>query len=597
MPVRGLEQDLKERDLIIHSPIIALKNQGIAIDGAWFLRKYTPRQNPVHTLVTGKNVGAVAVIRDAVAALKRLGCRVTWVWNGLPVRRMGGGDDLVPLHLERVRRGWAEYSKGEKIAAHKLWSSAINYEENVNYISKVLEKMNVEVIRAPYYAMAQGAYMLESKFCNWFFGPTDFLLFEHGRKMIVDFVFADKIGSRDLVGVGLIDRRVVLKALDLHLSRFQNTMLLMGCEFCSTLPPFSLGFEFKMVYGAVKDVPSVVNAIELSIEHGVTRGPGAVGDGLKGEGLFIRGPETTKEYLNMFLRARAIIDYHPVLNENGELVVQREPPTPDLSSIFGRRLRDEMYAKFSQGQYTVQYMKGLTFGRITEICGKKLLKRLGPALDVLYGGKGPLEVMGIGIAGSHSKWAGGGQGSEALPDGPIEAMLRRSVGNPVSFVSGLDRALQCTILCLAGDGRGPSKSSSAEISRMEKLVENVFLYNQVEELAMREDEIDGAILELAEGFRFAAGVFRDILWIYDSPSAQAKHFDSVDVANGLRMKRLLREYRASGKVEATAENERALKKNYLFGKSLGRLLVDNGLASSSDEIDGLVKYMDNVLSI
>ncbi|KAG0442314.1 Flap endonuclease 1 [Dictyocoela muelleri] len=282
MPIRGLESLKSIRQILRRTPSVVLKDSTICIDGHWFMRKYLYPVSMEQYFINGLDLSN---LHKFVAFCKDNNVDVCWVWNGLikkvkNLSEIKKGRDLKEVENEfknEIKReskkegerkdnfqrkgsisdeedsykntdddlyslGISEYEKGNIIMANKIWKREFDPEDHICEISEILRNNGMTVVRAPYAAIAQCVYFQKKGLCNYVFGPTDLFLFEI-EKIITDFHFLTDNSKQ----IELWSKTEILKALRLPNNLFLDLALLLGCEYCPTIPPFANNFSIQNV--------------------------------------------------------------------------------------------------------------------------------------------------------------------------------------------------------------------------------------------------------------------------------------------------------------------------------------------------------------
>ncbi|KAG0416794.1 Flap endonuclease 1, partial [Dictyocoela roeselum] len=172
------------------------------------------------------------------------------------------------------RLGVIEYENGNRPMANKIWRLAFDPEDHVLEISEILQSNGVNVVRAPYAASAQCVDFHNKGFCNYVFGPTDLFLFDI-EKIITEFIF---LGGESQIE--LTSKIEIMKAVKLPNNRFIDLCLMLGCEYCPTIPPYANNFNVQNVIEAAKIINDsrvsvkqfMLNFYEIFKEKGQSRG-------------------------------------------------------------------------------------------------------------------------------------------------------------------------------------------------------------------------------------------------------------------------------------------------------------------------------------
>ncbi|OAG30459.1 hypothetical protein NEDG_02001 [Nematocida displodere] len=569
MPIRGLDQELTKGGNL-HTPSVEILKDGIiGVDGGWFIRKYfntLGARTPPHG---GEEARFLQQIRGLVATLGRIDCKVVWIWSGMAPKtaiQKPEGHRVSRLQKSYARynasaQGGPEHDSGKSILSTTVL--AVQVEQSVTVL---LRGLGVEVIYAPYAAAAQGAYMTRQKYLTMFFGSTDYFLFNGGESLITDFFFTNQHPSQNApqntpqntpqnapqnapqstpqtmhapstaqpvpvpFKIAVASRSWLLKKLDLAYFKMSESLLLMGCEYCSTVPAHSLNFRFRTVLGALALYGSAVNYIREKSES------------------------SSKSYLEEFLTAKACVEYHPVINEHGSVVCLKETDVPcDLSSIFGKKLPDEIYLAFSKGECSREYISGLAFEEVRVLGSERVLASFQPIANTLY------------KTGVRMRCSAVGGGTKEVTTTRETQTLAQAAGSPLLPISGIPISVQWLVLLLA--------------RKDESLLNNIFVFNNTFTSVPPNEDVDWEVVEFTESVRLGTALITDAL-----NHGREKVIDetvSIDPVNGWRMARILKQTKERKDAETAPRPEQAgdLKKNLNFIQSLLSLLDKNALAS------------------
>ncbi|ELA47962.1 hypothetical protein VCUG_00545 [Vavraia culicis subsp. floridensis] len=323
MPIRGLDQLKDIAHIATKRPCAVLQNTSIAVDGFWFLRKYLMPISITHVLVHGLGkfyVGILDIFKQFVADNK---IDVIWVWNGFEFSK-----SQAPLVHDPLKIGMEEIRKGNFSLADKHLRKVIDLEVFVDEINYFLRKDTDRIccVRAPYSALGQCAYFLHNNVVDYVFGATDFLLYSSGEKIITEFNFLCK-DREDRIEI--FCRKDILKTLKLPFTKFQMYALFLGCEYCPTMPPYSVNFEIFEIL----EVLRIGNYSYSNIKAYMYTfyGTDPMKSGYKPNILI-------DNYLSSFISALAVLDYHPVISSEGKIELLRDTNVPrDLEDVLGTK--------------------------------------------------------------------------------------------------------------------------------------------------------------------------------------------------------------------------------------------------------------------
>lgn len=524
-------------------PFECLSKTKIGIDGAWFIRKYSLKSKTSQPLTEGVNEAVLKNVRALVRTMESCQCKIVWIWNGLPVRTGGQLKDIhFSLRRETLLRDAAARERPEQPpAAPRSQNKTVGYEEMKQVVNRYLVTAGVEVINAPYLAVGQAMYMAKQKYIQMFFGTTDYFLFGDARCLITDFQFKeaeDKDEHRRVVAqMFAIELSDIAKLLGMGGERLADCLLLMGCELCPTAPFLDPNtFVFECAASSYKRLVEKKTALEY----------------LKS----CPEPEMG-EYLKWFLLAKACLEYHPVIGENGNLLFLNNIDIPgDLSVIFGERLPDQVYFDFSKGRCSAEYLKGLAYSEVHTICSAPMFELAVPLINSLY--KSHITFF-------HTDLGGVGEQYQSAAD---QLTLKTIAGADLICADQLSVSVQWLILMLA--------------KKNEALLEHVFVFNRVCTTLLANEPINWAVLEFAESAKFAVTLIKDLLKLDREADNGLTIFDPI---NGWRMAEVLHDAREK---KLAPHHRDRLADNAGFMTSLMELFSRNSL---SPKIAGSIKYL------
>ncbi|OAG33165.1 hypothetical protein NEIG_01590 [Nematocida sp. ERTm5] len=557
MPIRNFERELNNRHLIKKYGLSILKNATIGIDGAWFVRKYTPINKTKSILMDGFCAEVISSVQSLVESMEQIGCRIVWIWNGIsPKLKTRKAPEK--RRKESVQNGWKYYRDNELELAAKSWNVAFDYEEVKNAINPILSQGKVEIVNAPYLAAAQGAYMEKRAYISMFFGSTDYFLFSGAEELIVDFEFTPTNEKKKVTGIQHATFSSACEEYYITRESACDIFLLLGCEYCPTIPIHSLVFKFSTIINDYKPV-SVPEEL-LKMKESAT-----------GE-----KEDTIKAFVETYFEARKSIKHHPVLNEKGELVLLSEVDVPnDLNTIFGKRIADAFYSLFFRGIISLEYITGLAMGGVDVICSPAIFEAIHPLIASLYratplfpSGLMPLPPTSADI-NTECKLSSPEETFENAT-APINELLNYSLKQS----SDLPLVLQWLIILL----------DRADRSMLDK----VFLFNSVHLEIENSDEIDWEVFECGESFKFALSTVKNKLKL-DKPE-RAIDSVSINYVNGWRMEEILVLCRKKKINMLSPDQIGLIEKNLDYITKLQKFFSDNvNSTRHKRELDILVK--------
>ncbi|KAM0671565.1 hypothetical protein CWI42_020520 [Ordospora colligata] len=317
MSIRGLD-DMKmypKQNFLMKIPHKAFEKMRICMDGNWFLRKYTGTMKIHEGFVMGMDEIVLECLAPLFEFKKEYDIDIIWVWDGIRLQKpqiveQSGSDT-------QMQHAFDLYRQGEYKRAGRAWGGLAEMGYNTDMINKVLGENGVFPVTAPYSATAQCAYFISIGACSYAFGKSDILLFEEVEKVILDM-----FGTSTTEGCfNVLYKSKFVEFFGLGLKQFLITGLLLGCDFCSTLPSYAEDFSVAKVVDAVKESDDPMQMIRKLCEDSVC-----------------------KKYTEHFLQGVATVTYHPVMKITGEVQPYNQDNVPKgLEKIFGTRLAPRVY--------------------------------------------------------------------------------------------------------------------------------------------------------------------------------------------------------------------------------------------------------------
>ncbi|KAH9386003.1 uncharacterized protein NEMAJ01_0899 [Nematocida major] len=544
MPIRNFERELTKRQLITKYDIDAVKKNTIGVDGAWFVRKYSPVLKNKNILLDGFNREVLSYVHALVDSLEQADCKIVWIWNGISPKLEARKSPEEKRH-DAIQMGWKAYRGNNLDGAQKAWSMAIDYEEVKRQINAILLAKNVEVINAPYLAAAQGAYMESKSYISMFFGATDYFLFSGGENLILDFEFVSCSEKKRVGKISCAFFTQICEQLNIGM-HCQSVLLLLGCEYCPTVPEYGEMFDFNAILA------------KYSGMH--------IGDILaknEGQAENTHLADASQKFAKMYLAAKCSVEFHPVLNENSELVCLSSAPAPfDCNAIFGKRIPDEFYSLFSCGEISLEYITGLTMGQADVICSPIVFEALHPVvLDIYRSTK--VNISGL-FPGEYASKHISGQGYKEAQElgGPDEEEpgMEGLIGRALKKDSELPDLLQWLIVLL----------DRVDTSLLDKM----FMFNRITCEEHAAEEVDWDVFECRESFKFALATIRNKLVLEGADEKELEPV-SIDYTNGLKMEEILTLCRKKREHILSGDQRMLIEKNLDYIKKLHRFFNES----------------------
>jgi hypothetical protein len=321
MPIRGLDSIKKSTTYtwLIKAQAQVLKDSIVAIDGFWFLRKYVLLGNIQDLFINRCDERFFAPVLKLIKMASKNRFQILWVWDGLDFKKPSYNPESDEYAI--LKTGYDYLQKEDMKNVNYVWKQLINYEDIIVQINKILEQFNHSAVRAPYSATAQIAYYLQKDICGYAFCKTDTLIFDGVEKIVTDF----HMENSDQFMISVFNKKDFIKSYDLTYSNFRILAFALGCEFCPTIPEYADNFIMENIITIVK-----TGDFDLYLEEQS------------------RKNRSFDKYLNLFYTAFVLIDFHPVMREDGIIGFYKESTEVpfDFEKYFGKRLPDMLYEAF-----------------------------------------------------------------------------------------------------------------------------------------------------------------------------------------------------------------------------------------------------------
>lgn len=557
MPIRNFEKELSKRQLIVKYELEVLKKNTIGVDGAWFVRKYTPVLKNKNVLLDGFNREILSYVHALVESMEKADCKMVWVWNGISPR-LDARKAPEERRKDAIQTGWKAYRENNLEAAHRAWSVAFDYEEAKAQINSILLKNKIEIINAPYLAAGQGAYMESKSYISMFFGATDYFLFSGGEKLILDFEFLG--GEKKKVGkISCAFLSTVCSEFNLT-PRELDVLLLLGCEYCPTIPEYSMIFDLNTIITKYRGVP-ISSALRKSEEYS-------------------ENSEMANSHAstNMYLAAKCAVEFHPVLNEHSELVFLSTAPAPsDMGIIFGNRVPDIFYFLFSRGSISLEYITALVMGSVNVICNPIVFEALEPIISDIY------RNSVVNISGLFPE--------ESVPK-YISCRKPKEIEETNDENSEIDDLLQCKLT----ENTDLPLSLQWLIVMLDRvdsfMLDKLFMFNSADSSTKSAEEIDWEVFECRESFKFAISTIQNKLKL-DALEYEEVDPVSLDYTNGLDMEKILILCRKKREHMLNSEQSVLIENNLAYIKKLHKFFTENIRSNRHKrELESLISYVE-----
>lgn len=345
MPVRKLDEFLRERNLIQVVPLSSLNGVRVGVDGNVWLKQAAP-QEPFHVAIGGPPLSLEAALLASANQYRDAGLKPLFVFAGLAVPRKDGGRASFAADMRHQLRisGWEAYYKGDiRRAATDFAASEKNAAPNhLHQVMALLAAERFDYFRAPMLAWSQLAYFERCRLCHYVAGGSHLLL-AGCERVVLDFDFNARVAH-------VVELRRVLDELGLQsFDHFLDMCVLAGFDYSTTFPPLleTPPFTFRAAVDMVKHFRSGLNAVQVLS----AKSP----------------PATARLQTESFLTARALVRHMLVLETNGTVApLNRDGVPRDLHDVVGVRLPDEIYFLVSLGIINTQQLNNIMSGVLLE---------------------------------------------------------------------------------------------------------------------------------------------------------------------------------------------------------------------------------------
>lgn len=607
MPLRNFEKELGKRKHILNYDLDVLKKCTIGVDGAWFVRKYSPTMKNQNILFDGFAKEILSCVQALLESMEEIECRIVWIWNGISPR-LDVRKSPEERRKEALQLGWSYHLEKNTESEKKVWSTAFGYEEVKMAINPLLMKYKVEIINAPYLAAGQGAYIAKKGYIDMFFGATDYFLFSGGDKLILDFEFTQ-----------CQDRKMVTKIHAAVFSAFysdfgissqykaREIFLLLGSEYCPTTPDYSMSFDIATICTRYKEVGGIVSSLRKQEEM----------------------LEKAKGYSKMYQSAKCVVDFHPVFGENNELVYLSgaEPVPHDMGIIFGKRLPDSLYSLFVKGSISLEYITGLAMDSVSTICTPNVFESIEGVVSQLYPKSVNIRISCLGMNEivcvpdvsdcsnsmheSDDRKVPNKEKEEAVcekeisseetvhPCEPSDSLMHRaeeaSEEDERSGATDSGRILKISEIA----GRELDCSSAIPVAIQwlfvfldnsdRSMLDKAFAFSPVTSEIKPDEEIDWEVFECSESFKFAITSIQNKLRL-ENIEQDIKPI-RINCINGWRMEEILVGLRKKKEDTFTPEQKSLILSNLEFMKGLHEFFVKNIKSNRHKrELEALIAY-------
>lgn len=344
--IRGLEPYMRERKLLVHAPLEALRGTRLGIDATHYIKTLLSDPTSREPLVASTGGLPLALgqrIENDLRVLEKYGIKPVFILAGLPLASRPPPKGIDPQEREThvKQEAWSFYENGEVEKAVMTLASVrggawTDHRDVLRLVLRQLRHRYVEYIVAPYLEYAQLAYLLRHPrgYIHAIYSSSECLLFPVDRV----------ITSIDFNGsFGFVDKMRLLADLAMTDDQFLDMAILAGCSLSRTFPPLANDFTLRSVIDLIRQYKSGI-VISRQVQH----------------------------YGEAFMRARLAVKYSLVLTTEGQVsplplvlsLVDDIPP--NIDEIFSPRLPDELYHHLCRAFISPQVLGWLTSGLIVE---------------------------------------------------------------------------------------------------------------------------------------------------------------------------------------------------------------------------------------
>ncbi|KAF7679686.1 Flap endonuclease 1 [Astathelohania contejeani] len=311
MTIRGLENfEPYFPSSFQNIKINKLNKETVAIDGLWFIKRYIEKK-PLSTILYG-NKKDYKIVTKFLDFVKTNRIDILWIWSGKDVAKKET--------YKCFDSGVCDYMNMEDEKAFAKWNDCITAEEHVIAVTEILKSRNISVLRAPYSACAQIAYLTKLGICKYAFADTEFLLFDGGNVLITDFVGLEKEGKVEQIRI--IKKDNLMYSLSLDYQRFRSFGMLLGCDFSNTVPCNDGIFDYIRILKIVRTYGSIHKEIELFVKSKFQN----------------TNDNIIKIYLDEFRIGEMIINDHPIMTHDGVVdPIGGSASSDNIEKIFGQK--------------------------------------------------------------------------------------------------------------------------------------------------------------------------------------------------------------------------------------------------------------------
>lgn len=419
MPIRGLKDILESHNLEQEKIFARFANSVLGIDMMWFVRKYLLtqtskpqvddfiRQSMVQLMLYGISDSFKSKLKNLATLICKHNITLCCVWPGLEAMKSSRPNiqteiqQITDFNLFEKNCRWAVSMDHLMQQIDALLMYYISSESGKEDATKSNNE-KIQIIRAPYTAQAQLAYLKFSNVIDHVFSSSDFLLFgdevitnldvieetlvdrssekifiknDNDLRKVVDLMQSKNDGSSPIT---FISRDNIMSKLEIDLASLRILFLCLGCEYLPTLPLFSSDFSSLKIINFLKDSEFSLEKLRNSMDLHYSKNSNLV-----------------SQYITDLKAGIVYTAMHPVMGVDGKLGVylisekfddsskknkklvkmEIENLPEDFGSIFGQRKSDIWYEE-------------LFAERITPlVCEAALKKKFTPALCKVTGGQ------------------------------------------------------------------------------------------------------------------------------------------------------------------------------------------------------------------
>ncbi|EER11990.1 conserved hypothetical protein [Perkinsus marinus ATCC 50983] len=332
MRVRQLQTTLQDQGMIQQISMDQLSDMKMALDATFWLRSIQMLKDPYADALGGMPPGLFGIIAKELELFSHYKIKPIFVFDGIvpPLQHQM----FQQSSQQQLDQAWTLSANGRDSEAQKAFAvatSRIN-SDICHFAFHFLKSKGFEVIRAPYFASAQLAYMAANNLCQVVYGPPGLLLY--GVKSVLLQMDFQKNKAE------WVSLDHVLSKWYINREQFIDACLLAGTEYCLTYPYLNLD-QFR----GENQLPAAAHhagafSFETAIEF-IRQVP------LNSWMQTFPTDDMRNDHVEGYCVCKLLLCYTPVLNTI-DLEV-RPLSCGDMSTVFGDRLPVTVYELLMMG--------------------------------------------------------------------------------------------------------------------------------------------------------------------------------------------------------------------------------------------------------